>query len=221
MTLVRINKPMKELIGQYEFNTYDSYCSLSYNYTFRDYFWVLISTLLGILSIILTFYVFIEDVLKDFSLISLIIVILFGFITFLTFGYSIARLIETSKDIVVIDTENQIVKINLSLFNKINLTFKEIIKLQYHLNTEMFHGFDMEDDNSGKKRFWVEVELITKKNKKIKILHINPMAFFDEGEYITKLELIRIGKKVSERLGKELGVKIKKINNVKNDNGKN
>jgi hypothetical protein len=65
---------------------------------------------------------------------------------------------------------------------------------------------DSESATIIKNRFWIEVEILTKKEELIKILNINPSHLFQKKDIKTREELLNRSKILINKLSTELGI---------------
>lgn len=196
---------MKQKIGRFEFDMSDTVSILNYNRTFKDWFDILSSLLIVLLSSLVIVFLFLERIEK-FDWVYICIIALLCFIIFLKGSYAIGRLLEPSKELIKIEKDKKLIKIQLTRFKKVTFKISELKLINYHLNTDTVVHSDSDSATLLKNRFWIEIELMTKNRESIKVLNINPSHFFQKNDLETRQELLNRSKILIKQLSIELGI---------------
>lgn len=196
---------MKQQFGNFEFDKDNSVSILNYNRSSKDWFDILSSLLIGLLSASVVFYI-INAMIKDFSWIDPLILLVFGFVAFLKISYSISRLLEPTKKLISINKNSGTVELKSSKFKSQTVNLSDISLITYNLNKDEVDLTDQDSSTIIKNRFWIEVIFLTKNKQHIKAFNINPSHIFDKGDYKTKEILLSKSKKLLKKLARELEV---------------
>ena len=199
---------MKQKIDLYKFDLSDSALKMNYNRTFKDWFDILSSVLFSLLSFSIVIFLFLK-VLKEFDWFYTCIIGVFGFTGLLKASYAIGRLLEPTNELIKIEKEKDLVKIRLTKFKNIELKISELSHITYHLNRDIVEYHDSDSATIIKNRFWVEIEIVTKKKELIKILTINPSHFFQKNDIETREKLLNQSKILIKKLSTELRIESK------------
>ena len=194
---------MKESIGNYEVSSSESTFKLSYTRTLKDWVDILIALSLGLVSMGAIIYLIGYILDHEFEWIYILIVLCLSIFGFIKLSYSISRLTEPTKGIIDLEKQRKTVLIRLAHFKKLTMNLSELSSIEYHLVSDVSHSAD--SDNR-KRRFGVEVELVTKSKNRIKFLHINPSTLIDYGSSKIKHDLLRTSKLLVKRISTELQI---------------
>lgn len=193
---------MKQPFGNYEIDFDASVFILNYKRTVKDWYDISSSGLFGFICLLVIYFATIEQLEQALDLIYIILIVCFGFVAFWKLGYSIARLLEPTKEIIRIEKKSGNVYIKLPFFRKLKMEMTKFSHIEYHLHRDIF-----EIDDLKKNRFWIEIELITITKKRLKIININPTNLFKEDSEKTKNELIKVSKTITGKISQELNIK--------------
>lgn len=207
---------MKQKISHFEFHISDSVSIVNYIRTFKDWFDILSSMTLALLSFLVVIFLFYEIFLK-FDWIYTFIIGIFGFFTFLKASYAVGRLLEPTNQLIKIEKNKDLINIRLTKFKNISLKISELNLITYNLNRDVIEYSDSDSATVIKNRFWTEVEILTKKKEVIKILNINPSHLFQKTDNITKKELLNQTKTLVKKLSTELNIE-SRYKELKNKN---
>ncbi len=196
---------MIEKFGNYTLENTDASLRLTYVRTAKDWMDALISGVMGIGSLAIVGAVIFYSLQDGFEWIYLIVILLFGFFSYMKLGEMTMRLIyDPVGEVLRYDKENGIVYWKSSQFKTRKSSHDDIVSIDYHLHTDWVDPGG--EYNTLKKRYWAEAELVVENESRYRILAMNPNKVIDIGAVKIERELRKNIKGIAEILSDELGV---------------
>jgi hypothetical protein len=197
---------MIDLFGNYNIQSNDSLVKLNYLRTSKDISDLFLLALFGIGSLCISSFLLAHTLNTNFSWINLIVILIFGLTGVVKVLELISRLSEPTNEIICIDKKSNSILIKEPHFKKEKILMSELDCIEYHLHTD-YVRYSSTSVSSIKKRYWIEVQLFIKNERKIKILNINPSQILDIGNERTKRELFKIAKPLISKISNELEIR--------------
>ncbi len=194
---------MTETLDKYYFKRSEKLIQLEYSRTSKDWFDFLVLTLFGIGSLSVSGFLIIQAIRSEFSWIYIVLIVLFGFVGAIKLLELFSRLSEPTKGIITIDKETKSIIIRKSHFRTERRLISELDCIEYSLHTD----FVRISDQSPKRRYWIEVHILSNDKRRIKILNINPSDVLDPGSEKTKRNLFKTAKPLINELSDNLSIK--------------
>ncbi|MFT4876171.1 MAG: hypothetical protein ACI8ZQ_001628 [Bacteroidia bacterium] len=196
---------MTDIFGNYNIQSNDSLVKLNYLPTSKDISDFLLLTLFGIGSLCISCFLLVHTLITNFSWINLIVILIFGLTGVVKVIELISRLSEPTNGIICIDKKSNSILIKKPHFKKEKILMSELDRIEYHLHTDYVRNSG-NTVSSIKRRYWIEVQLFIKNERKIKLLNINPSQILDIGNEGTKRELFKIAKPLISKISNELEI---------------
>jgi hypothetical protein len=194
---------MTKLFDNYYIERNGRIVQLNYSRTSKDWFDFLILTFFGMGALFVSSFTIIRAIRSEFSWIYTAVIILFGFVGIIKIIELLSRLSEPTKGILTIDKQFNSLIIKKTHFKKEKCLISELNCIEYSLHTD----FVRVSNHSPKRRYWIEVQIQVNKDRKIKILNINPEHILDLENEKTKNNLFKIAKPLLNELSLDLAIK--------------
>ncbi|MDF1697566.1 MAG: hypothetical protein P1U56_17105 [Saprospiraceae bacterium] len=197
--------PMDKLqrFGNYTFISDVNNSKLNYVRSTKVWIDSFLSLLFAIVCILFIGILIYRMTEEGVSLISVILLLLSGYVAFIKIAYAIDR-IGVTEGIIDIDRKSDLLTIRSSRFRKVTLPLKDINGITYHLHSDMV-GFEKR-----KQRFCTKVQFTTTTNQSIQALLINSESVLDKGMRNTKQELMKITHTLVKHIASELNIPFEK-----------
>lgn len=193
---------MAETFDKYHFKRNEHSVQLDYTYTSKDWLDFSILTLGGLGSVSVFGFIIVQAIQNEFLWIYVVLIPLFGFVGTTKLIELLSRLSEPTKRIITINNKTKSIIIKKPHFRTEKHLITEVDCIDYSLHTDMV-GIS---NRIPKRRYWIEVHILFKDKKRIKILNINPTDILDPGGKKTKRNLFKTAKPLISELSKCLSI---------------
>ena len=178
---------MAETFDKYYFKRSEKSIQLDYSQTSKDWLDFSILTLFGLGSVSVSGFLITQAIRSEFLWIYIVLIPLFGFVGAIKLIELLSRLSEPTKGIITINKQTNSIIIRKPHFRTERYLISELDCIDYSLHTDMVRI----SNQSPKRRYWIEVYILFKDKRKIKILNINPSDTLDSGSEKTKRNLFK------------------------------
>jgi hypothetical protein len=196
---------MIDIFGNYNIESNESLVRLNYLRTSKDTFDFFLLALFGIGSLFISCFLLFHTLTTEFSWINLIVILIFGLTGVVKVLELISRLSEPTNGIICIDKKSNYIQIKKPHFRKENILKSDIHRIEYFLHTD-YVRYSSNTVSSIKKRYWIEVHLLIKNERKIKLFNINSSQILDIDNERTKRELLKIAKPLLIKISTEFEI---------------